>query len=50
MRNVHKIQLSELVEHGIECETINGIREGRLRIVFGGIYKVSYPAETSTHS
>lgn len=47
MRNVHKIQPSELTEHEVEYETINGIKEGRPNVVFEGIYRIGYPVEMS---
>ena len=45
VRHVYRIELTEIIDHGVESDAINGIKEGRLRIGFGGTYRMGYGGE-----
>lgn len=44
VRHVYRIELTE-TDYGVESDTINGIKEGKLRIGFGGTYRMGYADE-----
>ena len=44
IRHVYRIELTE-TDYGVESGTINGIKEGKLRIGFGGTYRMGYTGE-----
>lgn len=45
LRRVYRIELTETTDYGVESDTINGIKEGKLRIGFGDTYRMGYAGE-----
>ena len=45
VRYVYKIEFTETTDCGVESDTINGIKEGKLRVGFGGTYRMGYAGE-----
>lgn len=45
VRNVYEIESTEIVDEGVESDTVNRIMEDRLRVGFEGTYRIGYAGE-----